>query len=455
MSEEDLTPMQNALYEAYEIVVEAFGMFDKTSGPRGAHYITATDNVFAEQGLMCANCVYYEGGQKCEIVEGQIDPMAVCKLWIIPEHLIDPMHKDASQSAVAKATFTPPESVRTEARRALKWIDEGHAGDGFTAVGRKRASDLARGAAVSIDTIRRMRSYLARHEVDKQGEGWGPSQKGYPSPGRVAWAAWGGDPAKSWVNGIVADMEKAAAQTFGSRAQAGRYAAQVRWGRSRETTPTADSAAAANAIAQGQPVTIMASDIPATMDILGRTQGDPDLFNLKIADNGVQLGDARGTTARKDLPQAPGARKQEFVDAMTNRGLRVDREDVDPTTLKATQNQLSGTKVGQMYGRASSGVALPSSDRDRMIISKDNYVLDGHHRWATGVLMSRRGPQTVPVFRMNATRDDALNIMRAWNASAGIKPLDVGESNPNTMFKAGFYKAIDEAIVKSEGIDND
>jgi hypothetical protein len=54
-----------------------------------------------------------------------------------------------------------------------------------------------------------MASYLARHEVDKQGEGWSPGETGYPSPGRVAWAAWGGDPAVSWTRGILDDVDKA------------------------------------------------------------------------------------------------------------------------------------------------------------------------------------------------------------------------------------------------------
>lgn len=105
-------------------------------------------------------------------------------------------------------SFSPPEGVRAEARRALKWIEEGHAGGGFTDVGRKRASDLARGASVSLKTIKRMNSYLARHEVDKQGKGWSQGSDGYPSAGRVAWAAWGGDAAKSWVGKILRSVEK-------------------------------------------------------------------------------------------------------------------------------------------------------------------------------------------------------------------------------------------------------
>ena len=66
-----------------------------------------------------------------------------------------------------------------------------------------RASDLAAGRSVSRETIGRIANYLARHEGDKKGKGWSPGDEGYPSPGRVAWAAWGGDPAKPWTAGIL------------------------------------------------------------------------------------------------------------------------------------------------------------------------------------------------------------------------------------------------------------
>lgn len=106
------------------------------------------------------------------------------------------------------STYTPPEGVRAEARRALKWIADGHAGSGFTDTGRKRAADLARGAAVSRETIGRIANYLARHQSDKKGAGWSPGEDGYPSPGRVAWAAWGGDPAASWTDTILQSEDK-------------------------------------------------------------------------------------------------------------------------------------------------------------------------------------------------------------------------------------------------------
>lgn len=102
-------------------------------------------------------------------------------------------------------SYSPPEGVRAAAKRALKWIEEGKAGSGFTDVGRKRAADLARGAEISVATLGRMKSFFARHEVDKKATGFSSGEEGYPSPGRVAWDAWGGDAGQSWANSIVKD----------------------------------------------------------------------------------------------------------------------------------------------------------------------------------------------------------------------------------------------------------
>ena len=107
-------------------------------------------------------------------------------------------------------TFRVPNGVQDEAKRALAWIADGHAGSGFTAVGRKRASDLAAGHPVSADTILRMYSFFKRHETDKQATGFNSGEDGFPSAGRVAWSAWGGDAGFAWSTKIRNQISKSA-----------------------------------------------------------------------------------------------------------------------------------------------------------------------------------------------------------------------------------------------------
>lgn len=80
-----LEPVQQAQYHAYEQIVEQFGKYDWSTGASGSHYTPETLNPFINEGLICANCsFYYEGA--CEIVQGNINPNAICKFWIIPEN---------------------------------------------------------------------------------------------------------------------------------------------------------------------------------------------------------------------------------------------------------------------------------------------------------------------------------------------------------------------------------
>jgi hypothetical protein len=69
-------------------------------------------------------------------------------------------------------------------------------------VGVARARDLSNGKALSLDTLKRMNSYFARHEVDKKGEGWGVDSAGY-----IAWLLWGGDAGRAWAKRITSEQE--------------------------------------------------------------------------------------------------------------------------------------------------------------------------------------------------------------------------------------------------------
>jgi hypothetical protein len=97
-------------------------------------------------------------------------------------------------------SYAPTASMQAEARRGLAWRRE--LGRGGTNIGLARARDIAGGKNLPLDTIRRMVSYFARHEVDKEAQGFRPGEDGYPSNGRIAWALWGGDAGKTWANRI-------------------------------------------------------------------------------------------------------------------------------------------------------------------------------------------------------------------------------------------------------------
>jgi len=98
---------------------------------------------------------------------------------------IKPPKSDNSREDFADIDLKPTEPMAAEAARGLAWRDEFNRGG--TAVGVARARDIKNRKELSSQTIGRMVSYFARHEVDKKGKGWSPGSEGYPSSGRIAW----------------------------------------------------------------------------------------------------------------------------------------------------------------------------------------------------------------------------------------------------------------------------
>lgn len=113
--------------------------------------------------------------------------------------------------------FTPPKGVQNECQRGLDWHEEGESGDGLQPETVRWARRLAAGEDITPEKARKMKAWLARHEVDKEGEGFSPGEDGYPSPGRVAWALWGGDPAVPWSNRLVEQMDRADEEASASK----------------------------------------------------------------------------------------------------------------------------------------------------------------------------------------------------------------------------------------------
>ncbi len=102
---------------------------------------------------------------------------------------------------MAKEGYKPTAGMKSAAKRAIRWKEQGKATGAGTAVGWTRAGQLARGETLSLSTVKRMYSFFSRHEVDKKGKDFYNTSN--PSNGRIMWDAWGGDAGFSWSRKIV------------------------------------------------------------------------------------------------------------------------------------------------------------------------------------------------------------------------------------------------------------
>ena len=78
------------------------------------------------------------------------------------------------------------------------------------------------------------------------------------------------------------------------------------------------------------------------------------------------------TFSRALMPQIKGEKMQAFLKHLESQDVSHTVKNVPVRDLKATQSEFDLTKVDQMIGQR--------NDK-KIVISNDNYIMDGHHRW--------------------------------------------------------------------------
>lgn len=483
-------------------------------------------------------------GQWCVIAETSGRNMGCYDSKEAAQERLDEIHRFSKAE-----TYSPPNGVKNAAKRALGWISEGKQGDGFTMTGRARAGQLARGESVSLETVKRMHSFFSRHTPDKQATGFSMGEKGYPSPGRVAWDAWGGDAGARWAAGIVARVEKngeedeyeTAMPVLNDRQKA-MYVAYEKiaemlgpWDASsgangahymeehpfveqgmicgncafyeapggceilnqsvnalgvcklwvipealigseeaedeededeengaREvedqlaallpavkrnpyhdpktgkftSAPAGGAAGTTGAgggsfnpdtiidqLNSGEKASIDGDQVGPVFSRMAQREGHPDVTELHI--NGTMLlGDEGLGYARSEMPQIPPDRRGDFMTHLeSSKGIGTKSERVDPRTLRPVQSEISGRTSGSIFeSYKESGIP----DNERIIVSRDNYVIDGHHTWGASVAVAfSGGSQTLPVYRIDSDARTVLREAHEYADSIGSGRLSI------------------------------
>lgn len=110
----------------------------------------------------------------------------------------------------------------------------------------------------------------------------------------------------------------------------------------------------------------------------------------------------------------------EWKKSLKDEGISVTDETVSAASLKASQNQLNGKKVAAIYDKIKAGTL----DNDRIFVSSDGYIVDGHHRWAAKVaydlLDADLGDVMMPVTRVGLPIIELLDKANAFAKEHGI-----------------------------------
>jgi len=105
-----------------------------------------------------------------------------------------------------------PDGVVSNAKKVLEYVDKNGWGSCGTAVGKRRASQLASRANLTVSTVKRMYSFLARHQSDLE------ASKSYSDGcGKLMYDAWGGKAGFRWAKSKLKEIGEIEMAEVGER----------------------------------------------------------------------------------------------------------------------------------------------------------------------------------------------------------------------------------------------
>ena len=104
---------------------------------------------------------------------------------------------------------------------------------------------------------------------------------------------------------------------------------------------------------------------------------------------------------RKEMPQIEGKNIPKFLDYLRSEGVKYTEKLVDSKSLRPTQSQFNQDKIQSMID------TIDQKKQHPIMVSKDGYVIDGHHRW----LAHYNTDKQMPVIMIDLKIDDALEKM--------------------------------------------
>ena len=149
---------------------------------------------FSIEGLFSHKLIH---ASEDELFVKDVDNLTDLEAEIVLSYIKNKIKKDSRYKVGKRIEMESysdyPDGVKNNAKRALEYAEKNGWGSCGTPVGKQRANQLAKGEPISIDTIKRMYSFLSRHEGDLV------SSKSYEDGcGKLMYDAWGGKAALGW-----------------------------------------------------------------------------------------------------------------------------------------------------------------------------------------------------------------------------------------------------------------
>lgn len=204
---------------------------------------------------------------------------------------------------------------------------------------------------------------------------------------------------------------------------------------------------------QGGRPNIAAADVETFMQKAAARSDHLDLTELQV-DGTLKFGGDGLGLARDAMPQlgGPGVLPK-YVADLQSRGIAVSTGQMDPMELRPIQREVSAQKSGKLHGFLAEGtMRVPSGPNDlenRIVITQDNFVIDGHHRWGAYTAKGFADPNVrLDYVRLGLPAQEALKDAQSWTQGQGI--ATEGMTSMKGFTEAEYSDLIDAAFARYE-----
>jgi hypothetical protein len=164
--------------------------------------------------------------------------------------------------------------------------------------------------------------------------------------------------------------------------------------------------------------------VTKNMEAMGQKAPVFNLCNVTVQNSSLFCVESKGIP-RVQMPQLSDEQMTGFVSHLRDKGYAVKDTNEYASYLRATQNELNGQKVAKGIARLR---ANPDQPLRRIMVSRDNYILDGHHSWGAKIgLDAADGHLTndlkMPISRVDISITDLLQEADRFTGGKGRKAM--------------------------------
>ena|GEM_PF-3438577 len=174
--------------------------------------------------------------------------------------------------------------------------------------------------------------------------------------------------------------------------------------------------------------------------VVGERKGKPQMRAIANYDGGknflnIAYPAIRTGLTRGEMPQIPSAFKDGYLDSIQSEGVKVDQVGVKASSLLPSQSEIDGPMIVEES-------KAPNTDwinAKPILVSKDGFIADGHHRWAIMLILEARGDAgLIQIKRIDLPLSELLLSMEDYGQGEGIPRRDINDHNyaHNTALKA-------------------